>query len=80
MLMAMFSRDAGRAMGFLDRRGRALQRLQIERVRLHKRLCHGDDVADQPVQQVETHALAHHDAQDFLLFFVRRERVVCRDE
>ncbi len=66
---------------FLETRGRGsgLQRGQIHRISLHQPLRHCEDIRDEPIQEVEAHALAHDHAEDLGFPTIGREGVVGDD-
>ena len=77
-LMLVLRVQAGRAMLFLDAlRVGGLEGGDVDGVRVHERLGHGGDVGDEAVEEVQGHALADDDAEDFRLVFFGWEGVVC---
>lgn len=66
-------------LALLDARRPRRERGQIHGIRGHQLLGDLDDIADQAIQQIQTHALAHDDAQDLGLVFFGGEGVVGDD-
>ena len=52
---------------------------QVHRISVHQLLGDSDDVGNEPIEQVQRHALAYNDAQNLRLLFLWRKRIV-RDD
>ncbi|KAL8812152.1 MAG: hypothetical protein Q9223_007361 [Gallowayella weberi] len=57
--------DPATLMLFLHARGAGLESRQVDGIRLHQLFGHGDDVGDEVVEEVEGHAFADDNAEDF---------------